>query len=213
VFAKVYEQASQLVVFATSVLKGTFTLIAVLCILAVQWLASSTQGSRLTRFARNWTIPKTSLLLTSISLFGTAVGLWFIIANYNINARADRPIVIVTRAEISGTADPDTYTITVALWNSGKEDARQIIVRSGMIDPTATETKSLVSQVLSRLVPSIPPYVYPVKFDIHKTNALKFFVLRVTYTDSWSRHFEPAIIFSLFPGWPASNATYEFQNP
>jgi hypothetical protein len=63
VFAKIYRQGCQLVVFVTSVLKGIFTLIAVLCIIAAQWLASSIQGSRLARFARNWTIPKTMLYL------------------------------------------------------------------------------------------------------------------------------------------------------
>jgi hypothetical protein len=121
--------------------------------------------------------------------------------------------VLVTRVELSGTADPDTYTMAVSLWNSGKEDARQITVKTGMIDPTTTETKSLPSQILSRLPPSLPPYVYPAKFDIHKSQALKFFVSCVTYTDSWSRHFEPAVTFSLFPGWPASNGVYEFPNP
>jgi hypothetical protein len=211
VFATIYRWGSQLVAFVTSVLKGIFTLIAVLCIIAAQWLAPTFVG--LPRFARNWTIPKTSLVVASLSLILTAVGLSFIIANYNMNARADRPVVRATRAQISGTADPDTYTMTVNLLNSGKEDAREITLKTGMIDAPRREPKPLASISRLRIPPSIPPFGYEAKFDIHKTDALKFFVFCVTYTDDWSRPFEPEQTFFLSPAWPPSNATYQFQNP
>jgi hypothetical protein len=210
VFATIYRWGSQLAAFVTSVLKGIFTLIAVLCIIAAQWLAPTFVV--LPRFARNWTIPKTSLVVASLSLILTAVGLSFIIANYNMNARADRPFVRVIRAEISGTVDPDTYTMTLTLLNSGKEIARRITVKSEMIDAPSMETKPLVSVAVSRLPPSMP-YEYPANVEIHKTDALKFFVFCVTYTDDWSRPFEPERTFVLFPALPPSNFTYQFQNP
>jgi hypothetical protein len=166
------------------------------------------------RFARNWTIPKTSLVVTSLSLILTIVGLRYIIANYNMNARADRPVVRATGAQISATNDPDTYTMRVNLWNSGKEDAREITLKTGMIDAPSREPTPLASISRQRIPPSaIPQFGYEAKFDIHKTNALKFFVFCVTYTDDWSRPFEPESTFVLFPGWPASPATYFFQNP
>jgi hypothetical protein len=221
VFAKIYRWGSQSVTFLTSVLKGIFTLVAVLCIIAAQWLASIILWGRqnikfdpivvLTSFARNWTIPKTSLVLTSLGFILTAVGLWFIIANYKMNARADRPFVRVTRAEILGTVDPDTYTMRLTVLNSGKEDARHITVKTEMINTPSMETKPLTSVAISRIPAS--PYGYPVMFDIHKTNALKFFVFCVTYTDDWSRPFDPEQTFVLFPAWPASNGIFEFQNP
>jgi hypothetical protein len=225
VFAKIYRWSGQSLAFVTSVLKGIFTLIAVLCIIAAQWLAPTLRvvmcqslavryaNISLPRFARNWTIPKTSLVVTSVSLILTAVGLSFIIANYNMNARADRPFVRVTAAQISGTVDPDTYTMRLTLLNSGKEAARQVNVKPEMIDPPTRERKPLTSIVISRLPPSMLPYGYPALFDIHKTDALKIFLFCVTYTDDWSRPFEPERTFVLFPSWPASNATFDFQNP
>jgi heme/copper-type cytochrome/quinol oxidase subunit 4 len=225
VFAKIYRWSGQSLAFVISVLKGIFTLIAVLCIIAAQWLAATLRAVMCRslsaryanisppRFARKWTIPKTSLVVTSLSLILTAVGLWFIIANYKMNARADRPVVRATGAQISGTADPDTYTMRVTLLNSGKEDAREITLKTGMIDAPRREPKPLASISRLRLPPSIPPYGYEAKFDIHKTDALKFFVFCVTYTDDWSRPFEPEATFVLFPGWPASNGTFFFLNP
>jgi len=91
---------------------------------------------------RSWNIPKLSLFVASASLIISLIGLRFIIANYNIQVRTDRPFVHATGADIAGTADPDTYTLAVALYNGGKEDARDITIKTAMI---AITTKSSMS--------------------------------------------------------------------
>jgi hypothetical protein len=155
---------------------------------------------------RPWNISKISLFIASASLIVSLIGLRFIIANYNIQARADRPSVRATGADIAGTADPDTYTLAVALYNSGKEDARDITIKTAMIDLTMKQPKLIVSEQLSRIGASLP-YAYQAKFSIHKTDVLKFVVFCVTYTDDLSNHFEPEASIMTFPAWPASKAS------
>ena len=161
---------------------------------------------------RSWNIPKLSLFVASASLIISLIGLRFIIANYNIQVRTDRPFVHATGADIAGTADPDTYTLAVALYNGGKEDARDITIKTAMIEPTTKQPKVIASEQFSRLRASLP-YAYQAKFSIHKVDTVKFFVFCVTYTDDASNHYEPEASFMTFPAWPASNGQYAFLNP
>jgi hypothetical protein len=156
---------------------------------------------------RSWNIPKISLFVASTSLIVSLIGLCFIIANYNIQVHADRPFVRATGADLAGTADPDTYTLAVALYNSGKEDARDITIKTAMIDPITKQPKLTASEQFSRLRASLP-YAYQAKFSIRKTDTVKFFVFCVTYTDDASNHYEPEATFMTFPAWPASNGQY-----
>jgi hypothetical protein len=161
---------------------------------------------------RAWNIPKISLTVACISLAVTLVGLCFIIANYNIQSRADRPVVRATHAEIIGTSDPDTYTLAIDLFNGGKEDAREVNFKMGMIDPNTKETTLLASDTMPR-IPALMPGPYQAKLPIHKNDALKFSMICVFYNNNSLKLFEPEITFLGFPGWPASNGRYEFLNP
>jgi hypothetical protein len=161
---------------------------------------------------RAWNIPKISLTVASISLAATLFGLYFIIANYNIQSRADRPFVRAIRADIIGTPDPDAYTLEIDLFNGGKEDAREVNFKMGMIDPTTKETKLLASDTMPR-IPALMVGPYQAKLPIHKNDTIKVVMICVFYKDNSSRPLEPKVTFLDFLGWPPSNGRSEFLNP
>ena len=95
-------------------------------------------------------IPKLSLIISCISLGVSLTALYFIIANYNINTRADRPLVRTTGAHISRTGDT-IYTLQVSFMNVGKEDATGVTLKAGTLNSTTVEPKLLGTENITRL--------------------------------------------------------------
>jgi hypothetical protein len=94
-------------------------------------------------------IPKLSLIIGCISLGVSLIALYFVIANYNINTRADRPLVRTTGAHLSRTGD--TYTLQVSFMNVGKEDAAGVTLKAGTLNSTTMAPKLLGTENITRL--------------------------------------------------------------
>jgi hypothetical protein len=138
-------------------------------------------------------IPKLSLIIGCISLGVSLTALYFIIANYNINTRADRSLVRTTGAHISRTGDT-IYTLQVSFMNVGKEDATGVTLKAGTLNSTTMEPKLLGTENITRLRAALWTASTASFKDIPKDNFREFLAVCIVYGDDHVT-FEPDITF------------------
>jgi hypothetical protein len=135
-------------------------------------------------------IPKLSLIIGCISLGVSLTALYFIIANYNINTRADRPLVRTTGAHLSRTGD--TYTLQVSFMNVGKEDATGVTLKAGTLNSTTMEPKLLGTENITRLRAALWTASSVSFKDIPRDNFREFLAVCIVYGEDHVA-FEPDI--------------------